>query len=83
MTGFLEAMPEAATGLADWANALPRVNEAITVPTQVRPAKVRVSKPLCAVPSSLRMALASSLRPWSVLAWVQSAQYWPLGVLHC
>lgn len=36
VTAFLEAMPEAAAGPADWANALPRVNEAITVPTQAR-----------------------------------------------
>ena len=39
VTGFLEAMPEAAAGpAADWGNALPRINEAITVPTQVRDA---------------------------------------------
>ena len=38
VTGFLEALPEQAIGAgpaADWASGLPRLNEAITVPTQV------------------------------------------------
>ena len=38
---FLQALPQQAAGPSNWANALPRLNEAITVPTQVCAAGAR------------------------------------------
>ena len=34
---FLDSLPEAGAPNADWTHRLPRLNEAITVPTQVPP----------------------------------------------
>ena len=36
ISGFLSALPETAASKADWAGCLPMVNEALTVPTQVK-----------------------------------------------